>query len=203
MSAAKGLPTDINASIPVAIPISGLVPANVVPTNTVTTVTTPTDPAAPDSTSTNSLLVPKMPEPSPTNLTNVSQVDGMNDLLDSTDSSKMDTLIPTKNKFISNSQLDGFSLWHDVTICNTTSFIVSEYSLNSSNSVTSTTSSLNATEESTSIKKQLEPGTAYKFRVAGINACGRGPWSEVSAFLTCMPGFPGAPSAIKISKVSS
>jgi len=36
--------------------------------------------------------------------------------------------------------------------------------------------------------------------VAGINACGRGAWSEVSAFKTCLPGFPGAPSAIKISK---
>ena len=46
----------------------------------------------------------------------------------------------------------------------------------------------------------FQPGTAYKFRVAGINTCGRGPWSEVSAFKTCMPGFPGAPSAIKISK---
>ena len=30
-------------------------------------------------------------------------------------------------------------------------------------------------------KIELQPGTAYKFRVAGINACGRGPWSEVSA----------------------
>jgi len=49
-------------------------------------------------------------------------------------------------------------------------------------------------------KVELQPGTAYKFRVAGINTCGRGPWSEVSAFKTCMPGFPGAPSAIKISK---
>lgn len=28
-------------------------------------------------------------------------------------------------------------------------------------------------------KAELEPGTAYKFRVAGINACGRGEWSEV------------------------
>ncbi|CAB4058059.1 HCFC [Lepeophtheirus salmonis] len=49
-------------------------------------------------------------------------------------------------------------------------------------------------------KVELQPGTAYKFRVAGINACGRGMWSEVSAFKTCLPGFPGAPSAIKISK---
>lgn len=49
-------------------------------------------------------------------------------------------------------------------------------------------------------KVELEPGTAYKFRVAGINACGRGPWSEVTAFKTCLPGYPGAPSSIKITK---
>ncbi|CAH0562216.1 unnamed protein product [Brassicogethes aeneus] len=46
----------------------------------------------------------------------------------------------------------------------------------------------------------LSPGTAYKFRVAAINTVGRGDWSEVSAFKTCLPGFPGAPSAIKIAK---
>ncbi|KIH68375.1 fibronectin type III domain protein [Ancylostoma duodenale] len=49
-------------------------------------------------------------------------------------------------------------------------------------------------------KAELEPGTAYRFRVAGINSIGRGPWSEVSAFKTCLPGFPGAPSSIKITK---
>lgn len=28
-------------------------------------------------------------------------------------------------------------------------------------------------------KLELEAGKAYKFRVAAINSCGRGPWSEV------------------------
>ncbi|CAG2181923.1 unnamed protein product, partial [Oppiella nova] len=50
------------------------------------------------------------------------------------------------------------------------------------------------------IKAELEPGTAYKLRVCAVNACGRGAWSEISAFKTCLPGYPGAPSAIKITK---
>lgn len=46
----------------------------------------------------------------------------------------------------------------------------------------------------------LQSGTAFKFRVAGINSVGIGPWSDLSAFKTCLPGYPGAPSQIKISK---
>ena len=49
---------------------------------------------------------------------------------------------------------------------------------------------------------ELQSGKAYKFRVCGINSCGSGPFSDVAAFKTCMPGFPGAPSAIRISKVN-
>ena len=37
-------------------------------------------------------------------------------------------------------------------------------------------------------KAFLESGTAYKFRVAGINVCGRGQYSDVAAFKTCVPG---------------
>ncbi|KAK3102343.1 hypothetical protein FSP39_010640 [Pinctada imbricata] len=78
--------------------------------------------------------------------------------------------------------------WYDVGIIKTTSCVVSTYYLSSE--------SQGANEE----KQELLPGTAYKFRVAGINACGRGAFSEISAFKTCLPGYPGAPSAIKISK---
>ncbi|GAB1295453.1 Host cell factor 2 [Apodemus speciosus] len=49
-------------------------------------------------------------------------------------------------------------------------------------------------------KQDLVPGTVYKFRVAAINGCGIGPFSKVSEFKTCIPGFPGAPSTVRISK---
>lgn len=50
-------------------------------------------------------------------------------------------------------------------------------------------------------KQELVPGQTYRFRVAGINCFGRGDFSPVSEFKTCQPGFPGAPSAVKITKV--
>ncbi|CAN9508147.1 unnamed protein product [Ophioblennius macclurei] len=51
-------------------------------------------------------------------------------------------------------------------------------------------------------KQELSPGQTYRFRVAGINCFGRGDFSPVSEFKTCQPGFPGAPSAVKITKDS-
>ncbi|KAL5290307.1 HCFC2.2 family protein [Megaselia abdita] len=53
---------------------------------------------------------------------------------------------------------------------------------------------------SLSTRVQLEPGVTYRFRLAAINSRGHGPWNEFACFKTCLPGFPGAPSAIKISK---
>jgi host cell factor len=50
------------------------------------------------------------------------------------------------------------------------------------------------------IRKQLQPCTTYKFRVAGINACGIGEFSEPVTFTTSTPGLPGPPSSIKINK---
>lgn len=51
-------------------------------------------------------------------------------------------------------------------------------------------------------KQELAPGQTYRFRVAGINCFGEGDFSPVSEFKTCQPGFPGAPCAVKITKVS-
>ncbi|KAJ8245356.1 hypothetical protein GJAV_G00269890 [Gymnothorax javanicus] len=51
-------------------------------------------------------------------------------------------------------------------------------------------------------KRDLDPGVVYRFRVAGINSCGQGNFSPVSEFKTCQPGFPGAPSAVKITKAN-
>lgn len=79
--------------------------------------------------------------------------------------------------------------WYDVGMFKETSSVVSHFILPGDEQ-----------KEDKDKMQELQPGTAYKFRVAAVNACGRGPWSEVSAFKTCLPGYPGAPSAIKISK---
>ncbi|KTG43381.1 hypothetical protein cypCar_00000156 [Cyprinus carpio] len=49
-------------------------------------------------------------------------------------------------------------------------------------------------------KQELASGVTYKFRVAGLNSRGLGDFSPISEFKTCQPGFPGAPSAVKITK---
>ncbi|KAL7072380.1 hypothetical protein ACQ4LE_008714 [Meloidogyne hapla] len=46
----------------------------------------------------------------------------------------------------------------------------------------------------------LEPGFVYRFRVCAFNSVGQSKWSPVNSFRTCIPGFPGAPSSIKITK---
>uniref|UniRef100_A0A4W3K701 Host cell factor C1 n=1 Tax=Callorhinchus milii TaxID=7868 RepID=A0A4W3K701_CALMI len=92
--------------------------------------------------------------------------------------------------------------WYDVGVFKTTSTVVLSYFLPSEGSQGEEDVSKDGIPDHSNLKSvKLQPGTAYKFRVAGINACGRGPYSDISAFKTCMPGFPGAPSAIKISKV--
>ncbi|KAM7411075.1 hypothetical protein PAMA_021179 [Pampus argenteus] len=89
--------------------------------------------------------------------------------------------------------------WYDVGIVKVTNMVVSHYYVPYDDIVIDDDSGV--MPDYTQMRKvELQPGTAYKFRVAGINICGRGTFSEVSAFKTCLPGFPGAPCAIKISK---
>lgn len=94
------------------------------------------------------------------------------------------------------------SQWCDVGVIRGTSCTVTKFYLPDASQDTEHTNLTldNLPDYSNAIKFDLEPGTAYKFRVAAINTCGRGPWSEVAAFKTCLPGYPGAPSAIKICK---
>ncbi|XP_076860117.1 host cell factor 1b [Brachyhypopomus gauderio] len=90
--------------------------------------------------------------------------------------------------------------WFDVGIVKVTNMVVTHYYTPADDSEATDDDSGTIPDYSQMKKVELAPGTAYKFRVAGINACGRGAFSEVSAFKTCLPGFPGAPCAIKISK---
>ena len=101
-------------------------------------------------------------------------------------------------------QLTKKNQWYDVNLFKSNICTVSHYYLTPENQypdiVSMNDEDFKLPNYSQTIKIDLEPGTAYKLRVAAINACGRGPWSEVSAFKTCLPGYPGAPSAIKITK---
>ncbi|XP_017349733.1 host cell factor 2 isoform X3 [Ictalurus punctatus] len=51
-------------------------------------------------------------------------------------------------------------------------------------------------------KQELASNVTYRFRVAGLNCCGRGEFSPIGEFKTCHPGFPEAPPAVKITKAS-
>uniref|UniRef100_A0A672SYC9 Host cell factor 1 n=1 Tax=Sinocyclocheilus grahami TaxID=75366 RepID=A0A672SYC9_SINGR len=85
--------------------------------------------------------------------------------------------------------------WFDVGIVKVTNMVVTHFYMPADDDDSGT-----IPDYSQMKRVDLQPGTAYKFRVAGINTCGRGAFSEISAFKTCLPGFPGAPCAIKISK---
>jgi len=140
-------------------------------------------------TTTTTLLQLTKPEtatsPSDSSLLTLKQLDGFDD-------TQAPLLLTTADP---NPDLNNFTTWYDIILTPKLTHVVTEYSLNP----------LQQQQASISdqLKRQLEPGTSYKFRVAGVNACGRGAWSEVSAFSTCMPGYPGAPSSIKITKSSN
>ncbi|KFO89129.1 Host cell factor 2, partial [Buceros rhinoceros silvestris] len=92
--------------------------------------------------------------------------------------------------------------WYDVGIFKNNSAVVSQFYLLPEETLSISKKMENAdVPDYRLLKKQdLFPGTVYRFRVAAINGCGVGPFSKVSEFKTCIPGFPGAPSTVKITK---
>lgn len=91
--------------------------------------------------------------------------------------------------------------WYDVGVTQESRFTVQHYYLPGDDPLDITQPlTMDVFEGRT--KVPLEQGTIYKLRIAAVNSCGQSDWSEVSAFRTYVPGFPGAPSAIKISKTA-
>lgn len=90
--------------------------------------------------------------------------------------------------------------WCDVGVIKGTTCLVKQFYSTSITDEHENTSLDFLPDYTNKLKIDIQPGTAYKLRIAAINTCGRGEWSEISAFKTCLPGYPGAPSAIKITK---
>ncbi|CAM4562637.1 unnamed protein product [Leuciscus chuanchicus] len=111
----------------------------------------------------------------------------------------------------SQSEITKESEWFDVGVFKTLYCEVTHYFLPSENgNMASILSSRNSSDSEWKLpgphsfagheKQELTSGVTYKFRVAGLNSRGLGDFSPVSEFKTCQPGFPGAPSAVKITK---
>ncbi|KFP69779.1 Host cell factor 2, partial [Acanthisitta chloris] len=90
--------------------------------------------------------------------------------------------------------------WYDVGIFKNNSAVVSQFYLLSEETLNNKTEGEDVPDYRLLKKQDLFPGTVYRFRVAAINGCGVGPFSKISEFKTCIPGFPGAPSTVKITK---
>lgn len=93
-------------------------------------------------------------------------------------------------------------VWCDVGVIKSTNYSIKQYFSTFHTDEHENTNLDHLPDYTNKLKIDVQPGTAYKLRIAAINACGRGEWSEVSVFKTCLPGYPGAPSSIKIIKSS-
>lgn len=92
--------------------------------------------------------------------------------------------------------------WYDVGIFKSNNALVNQYYLllEEKASISNKMENADVLDYSLLKKQDLFPGTVYRFRVAAVNGCGAGPFSKVSEFKTCIPGFPGAPSTVRITK---
>uniref|UniRef100_A0A8C5EZK1 Host cell factor 1 n=1 Tax=Gopherus evgoodei TaxID=1825980 RepID=A0A8C5EZK1_9SAUR len=92
--------------------------------------------------------------------------------------------------------------WYDVGIFKSNTALVSQYYLlpEEKSGLSNKVENADVPDYSLLKKQDFFPGTVYRFRVAAINGCGVGPFSKVSEFKTCIPGFPGAPSTVRITK---
>uniref|UniRef100_A0A1I7YB97 Fibronectin type-III domain-containing protein n=1 Tax=Steinernema glaseri TaxID=37863 RepID=A0A1I7YB97_9BILA len=95
------------------------------------------------------------------------------------------------------------NLWHDVGIIDKNSIRVTHHFLSTRFTEDGRQFPITPGRVDLSLirKAEIVPGTAYRFRVASLNTCGRGLWSEMSAFKTCYPGLPGSPTDVRITKV--
>ncbi|XP_053572940.1 host cell factor 2 [Bombina bombina] len=91
--------------------------------------------------------------------------------------------------------------WCDVGIFKTNSAVVTQFFILPEAKENSSDKGGEDIADYTLLKRHdLLPGSVYRFRVAAINNSGIGRFSKVSEFKTCIPGFPGAPSSVKITK---
>ncbi|XP_066447535.1 host cell factor 2 [Eleutherodactylus coqui] len=97
---------------------------------------------------------------------------------------------------------NGWSQWYDVGIFQSNSAVVTHFFLlpDSNHSSTHKAADVDLSDYTMLKKHDLCPGSVYRFRVAAINGRGIGLFSKISQFKTCIPGYPGAPSSVKVTK---
>lgn len=89
-------------------------------------------------------------------------------------------------------------IWCDVGVVKATACLVKEFYPTSNTNEHKHISSDNLPDYTNRSKIKIQPGACYKFRVAGINSCNRGEWTDISHFKTCLSDYPKAPSGVKI-----